>query len=753
MSTFEFFFKYKPIIYQKGHLAFQLLGSRWLFLFFILAAAAGAYFAYKNVSRDKYSIGLVALRAVTFSLLAFIFLRPVLNISSVLPQESYMAVVVDNSESMKIKDDGQVARSEQLQKQFETTNFFKRLGEKFKIRMYRFDATAERIDNPTQMNFAGKRTRLESATDLLQQELGTVPLSGVVLITDGGDNASKQWTESLSKLESRKIPFYTVGVGSETVIRDAEVVKVSAPRATLKESTAVVDVSYRNHGFAGRKATLYVRENGVLLKTEQVTLPRDGEIGETTLDLPVKNEGTRLFSFTLETPEDRIPENNTLNALVEIKNDHPQILYIEGEPRWEFRYIRRALQDDPNIRLVTLLRSSQNKFYRQGLDKEETLAEGFPKKKEDLFAYKGLIFGSIESTFFSQDQLKMVVDFVSNRGGGFLMLGGRNSYSGGHYENSPIADILPVQLPAGDRNPVIGRVKLAVTDYGRTHPLMKLAADANGGNVVKDWSDLPPLNDYNKTLDAKIGGIVLARGQSEQKGGPDPILLAYQRYGRGRSMALTTGSTWHWQMGMDAKDQTHEMFWKQTLRWLVSTSPDPVMISSDKDTYLPGEAVRLSADISNKNFERMNNAKVVAKVTSPDGLTQTIPLDFNGTAEGTYQAELNETAAGVYQVDVEAAQGSENLGTNHTSFQVQDRPVEFYNPAVDTHLLQSVASSTGGKYYPLSKLGDVPDDAQYVEGISSIVEQKELWDVPFLFMLLCMSLGGEWFWRKRKGLA
>jgi uncharacterized membrane protein len=752
MSIFEFFFKYKPIIYQKGHLAFQLLGSRWLFLLFVAAAIVGAYFAYKGVARDKYSVGLVALRAITFTILVFIFLRPVLNISTVLPQESYLAVVIDNSESMKIKDDGKVARSEALQKQFETTNFIKRLNDKFKTRIYRFDSTAERIEHTDQMSFSGKRTRIESATELLQQELGTVPLSGVVLITDGVDNASKQWTESLSKLEARHIPFYTVGVGSENVIRDAEIVKVSAPRSTLKESTAVVDVSYRSHGFAGRKATMYVRENGVLLKTEQVTLPADGEISEKTLDLPVKNEGTRLFSFTLEAADDRIPENNTLDALVEIKNDHPQILYIEGEPRWEFRYIRRALQDDPNIRLVTLLRSSQNKFYRQGLDKEETLAEGFPKKKEELFAYKGLIFGSIESTFFSQEQLKMVVDFVSNRGGGFMMLGGRNSYSAGHYENSPIADILPVQLAAGDRTPVIGPVKMVVTDYGRTHPLMKLAPDV-GGNVVKDWGELPPVNDYNKTLDAKVGGIVLARGQAAQKGGPDPILLAYQRYGRGRTMALTTGSTWHWQMGMDFKDQTHEMFWKQTLRWLVSNSPDPVMITTDKDTYLPGETVRLSADISNKNFERMNNAKVVAKVTNPEGLTETIPLDWNGSAQGTYQAELNATSAGPYQVEVEAAQGSENLGTNHTAFQVQDRPVEFYDPALNTRLLQSVASSTGGKYYPLSRMGEIPEDAQYVEGVSNFIEQKELWDVPVLFMLLCLSLGGEWFWRKRKGLA
>ncbi|HYR84083.1 MAG TPA: glutamine amidotransferase [Terriglobia bacterium] len=751
MSIFEFFFKYKPVIYQKGHLAFQLLGSRWWFVLFILAAGAGAYYAYRNVASDKYSIGLVALRALTFTVLAFIFLRPVLNISTVLPQESYMAVVIDNSESMKIKDDGQVSRGDQLLKQFETTNFFKRLNDKFKVRIYRFDRDAERIERTDRLTFAGKRTRLESATDLLNQELGTVPLSGVVLITDGGDNASKQWTESLSRLESRKIPFYTVGVGSENITHDAEIVKVAAPRETLKESTAVVDVSYRSHGFAGRKATLYVRENGVLLKSEEVTLPGDGQISEKTIDLPVKNEGTRLFSFSLQAPDDRIPENNTLDSLVEIKNDHPQILYIEGEPRWEFKFLRRAIQDDPNIRLVTLLRSSQNKFYRQGIDKEEMLAEGFPKKREELFQYKGLIFGSIESTFFSQDQLKNVVDFVSTRGAGFLMMGGRNSFAGGRYQNSPIADILPVQMATEDRIPIIGRLKLAITDYGRTHPLMKLSPDASAN--IKQWSDLPPLNDFNKTLDAKVGGIVLARGESDQRGSADPILLAYQRYGRGRTMAFASGSSWRWQMEMDHEDMTYELFWKQILRWLVNTSPDPVMITSDKDTYLPGEAVRLSSEISNKSFDRMNNAKVIAKVTNPAGVTESVAMDWNGAQEGTYQSELNVTEPGVYHVDVEAAQGSENLGTNRTAFQVQDRPVEYYDALLNTRLLQSVATATGGRYYPLSKIGDVPDDAVYVEGETSFVEQKELWDVPFLFMLLCMTFAGEWFWRKKRGLA
>jgi len=143
----------------------------------------------------------------------------------------------------------------------------------------------------------------------------------------------------------------------------------------------------------------------------------------------------------------------------------------------------------------------------------------------------------------------------------------------------------------------------------------------------------------------------------------------------------------------------------------------------------------------------------VAKVRKPDGVIETIPLDWNGSGEGSYQAEFNAAAAGVYQVDVEATQGSENLGTNHAAFQIEDRPVEFSNAALDARLLQSIANTTNGRYYPLSKIGDIPEDAQYVDTEVPYIEQKELWDVPFLFMLLCMTFGAEWLWRKKRGLA
>ena len=587
MNIFEFFFKYKPIVYEKGRLAFQLLGSKWWFLPVAALAVAVAFVFYRAITGEKRSPWLIVLRAVTLAVLLFMFLRPVLNISTVLPQDSYLAVVIDNSESMTIKDDGKTSRSEQLQKQLAETSLIKRLSEKFKVRIYRFDKEAERIESLEKLNFSGKSTRIESVTELLHEELGTVPLSGVVLITDGADNGSQKFSESLARLESRKIPFYAVGVGSDQITKDAEILKVSAPREMLKESTAVVSVSFRSHGFKGKKGTLKVRENGgALVASPTVTFAADGEIAEQSVDLPVKNEGNRVFTFSIDVPEDRIAENNALDALITVRNDHPKILYIEGEPRWEFKFLKRAIEDDKNLQLVTMLRESQNKWMTSGVDDDDKkLADGFPKKKEDLYPYKGLIIGSLEAPFFSQVQQDMIVDFVNNRGGGFLMLGGKNSFSGGNYQTSSIADILPVDLTSDKLN-VFQTLKVMLTDIGKTNTLTKLAPEPAAN--TKAWADLPSLGDFNKSLAAKAGAVVLATGKAES--GENPILLAYQRYGRGRSMAFMSGTSWHWQMEMDHTDLTHEMFWKQVLRWMVNASPDPVMVTSDKDTYLPVRA-------------------------------------------------------------------------------------------------------------------------------------------------------------------
>jgi hypothetical protein len=274
----------------------------------------------------------------------------------------------------------------------------------------------------------------------------------------------------------------------------------------------------------------------------------------------------------------------------------------------------------------------------------------------------------------------------------------------------------------------------------------------SGNEDIVDWDELPPLTEYNRVDEAKVGAIVLATAELESSR-DEPILLAYQRYGRGRSMVFTSSGSWRWQMEMPSEDQTHELFWRQMLRWLVNGSPDPVEARAEDDSYVPGESVRLLADISDASFERMNNADVSGRVIDPDGNSQQVRFEWTGLQDGTYQAEMTGSVPGIYTLEVDANYADESIGTYESTFQVRDRPVEFYNAALDRRFLESVAEQSGGRYYPLSDIGSLAEDAVYFEGESSVIEQRDLWDLPILFILLTMTLGGEWFWRKAKGLA
>jgi hypothetical protein len=177
------------------------------------------------------------------------------------------------------------------------------------------------------------------------------------------------------------------------------------------------------------------------------------------------------------------------------------------------------------------------------------------------------------------------------------------------------------------------------------------------------------------------------------------------------------------------------------------------MTRAERDTYVPGETVRLLADVSDSAFERMNNADVTARVIDPDGNTQIVRFEWTGLEDGTYQAIVSGSVPGIYTIETEALYGNETIGVDESTFQVRDKPVEFYNAGLDRSFLRSLADQSGGRYYDLDEIGDLPEDAVYTEGESSVVEQRELWDVPLLFMLLTLTLGGEWFWRKKKGFA
>ncbi len=762
-AVFEFLFKYRPFLFEKGTLAFRPYWSWYVTLVLALGAAAVSYLLYRRAAGllpPAVRLALATLRTLGFLVLLVIFLQPVLILHSVIPQKSFLAVAYDVSKSMEVHDGAEGQSRLDIEKYLlrpAGNPLLDQLGRKFVMRFFRFSGSAERAGGFEDQPRHGNITDLERTLGQIVGELGTAPISGIVLITDGADNHSSNLPAEAAQLRARNIPVYPVGIGSPDFSRDVEVLRTTVPRKVLKDTMIEADVSVRATGYSGRRAKLLVMDRTRTLQSQEIQLGSDGEVKTYKVNFSSDTAGPKEFTFRVEPlPDEIIVENNDQTVLIRVEDDQPQILYTEGEPRWIYAFLRRATLEDKNLRLVTLLRQADGKFLRQGIDSAATLERGFPTDKAELFRYKALILGSVEASFFTFDQLRMISDFVSQRGGGFLMMGGKNAFAQGGYINTPLEDLLPVSLRTGAGNAGKGEFldlefKARLTSYGAEHPVTRLSASEAENR--KRWEAAPALVGLNPTTGPKAGATVLAQGTVPDLQGKSPVILAFQRFGRGKSMALTTGSTWRWKMGLDHRDNFHEVFWKQMLRWLVSDVPDPVDVLSEKHSYSLDEPVVIHAEVRDPTFMPLNNAQVTAQVKAPSGETASLQMSWDVDKDGQYTSTFSPHEEGIYEVTAEALQGTKSLGTAKASFRIADSLEEFHNAALNAGLLKRLAAETGGRYYTASDARTLPEDISYVDNGVSRLEEKELWDMPFLFLLLVASVSAEWIFRKRKGLA
>jgi len=758
-SLFAFFFKYKPFLFHKGTLAFESALPPWSLWLLAAGLAAVTLVLYQKRFASSVSlpiwktISLVALRSLLFSLLAILLFRPVLHVSTVLPRENIAAILVDDSKSMSIQDLGQQSRLDALKQALDPKRgtLLADVERRFQTRLFRFSRNIRRLNSLEELRPQGTGTSLEDSLESVLREFGPAPLASVVLLTDGADNASKNLKSVLSQYQLRKITVNVVAVGQTNLGKDIEVAQVSSPEKVLPDSIVTAVVSLRNAGYSGQKAVVEVREAGKLVHSIGVTLGGKDEVQQVELNLAPKGKGLKPYTVSVASqPGEMITLNNSQELLLNVEDSKPRILYLEGTPRWEFKFIREALQPDKNLQLLSLLRTSGNKFYRQGIENEDNLATGFPSSKEELFQYKGLMIGSIEASFFTAEQFKIIGDFVSERGGGLMMLGGRRSFDAGSYGNTPLADLLPVNLgqkPAGSSF-VLAPVKFKLSSYGKSHLVTRLAVDERENE--RRWNRLPQIGEFNWVTSAKPGAAVLASGDGSYN---SAILLATHRYGRGRVMAFMAASSWRWQMEMPHEDDSHEIFWRQALRWLVSSSPDPVSLELDRSVYQQEDVVAFRVEVNDPSFNRLNNAEVVASVTSPAGKTTDVPLKWIARKDGIYVGEWRPPEKGTYQVEVKATGQGKDIGRAEQFFLVGESNAEFYNAAQNKSLLSRIATETGGKYYTLDELKDLPEEMTYIEHPGSVPQTLPLWDMPILLFLLCFLLIAEWALRTRQGMA
>ena len=266
------------------------------------------------------------------------------------------------------------------------------------------------------------------------------------------------------------------------------------------------------------------------------------------------------------------------------------------------------------------------------------------------------------------------------------------------------------------------------------------------------WGEMPPLTDWNLVRDLKAGTTVLA---TVNQAGREIPLLAIQRFGRGQSAAFLTSSSWRWQMLRDSEDLTHETFWRQTLRWLISLAKDPVYVETDREAYAKNETVRVRAEVNDPSFNRINDATVEATVAGPDGRQTTFPLNWSASEDGVYEGEWTADVDGRSEITVTASrpgpEEAEGYGTAKTSFLVATGAREFFNASQRKDFLQRLAEDTGGRYYSLDNVTYLPEEIVYTQKQSSMVEVLDLWDMPVNFLLLLALLLGEWGLRKRYG--
>ena len=756
---------------EEGTFSFALGISPWLFGLAVLAIFIGVWLTYLKTTRPispPWKAFFVVTRGSVLVLLLFCLLRPVITTIQTSPQETYLGILIDDSQSMSIADlPGGQSRRDGVKEVLFDGGLVEELSDSFQIRTFRFDKGTQRIAGAGDLLQAGTASSIDQALNYVNDQLSGLRLGGLLLVSDGADNSgAADPVVTAQDFGARQVPIFTIGVGKESIPEDIGIVDVSSVETVLEGSVFTVQAGIIHQGFEGQEVEISVRDGEEVVASEIVTLG----VSEVTrrYELEITPERPELIVYDLQVelqPGEIIEENNSYSFLVDNSEKSAlDVLYVEGHPRNEYKFIRRALEGDESIRLATYLQTGPEKYYRQGIESSTELSSGFPSTKEELYRYEAIILGDIEENFFNADELQMIEDFVAERGGGFLMSGMVDE----EFIGTPIADILPLtlieesflpgHLRGGTRrgdHPTGELFYPRLTNNGEFSPILRLSGeDSENGNL---WRQLPELQGVFVTGRIKPGATVLMEHPVLQYQNQLLPIIAQQRYGSGRSMSVNTASTWRWQMMLPSDDQSHETLWRQVLRWLAVSSPERINIDFDREYYNVGDEVNVTVVALNDQYEPDNDATLWMQTETPGEQITDTPMEWDIEEEGVYRANFTVEEEGVFNllVDVASAAADAELESSEkrAAFVVTPSLREFNNAGMDAGLLGRISQESGGSYFELSDVDGLADRVEFTPNAYSREVEIDLWDKPWLLALLISLLCIDWATRRLKGLS
>jgi uncharacterized membrane protein len=763
---FEFFFKYPRSVYARGQ--FALLGAwpKWLLVLLIIAAAAGlAVLIRSRLAQAAPAIQswrawvIWGLQALLAALILVLLWQPSITVAELKPQQNIIAVLVDDSRSMGISEDGSTRQAQAVKALQDGA--LANLNKSFQTRLYRVDAAPARIDNLKDLQTAATSTRIGDSLKQLSEETSDLPIGAVVLLSDGADNTGGVSADAISALRARHIPVHTVGFGREHAQHDVELDDaVIAPRA-LADSRLAAKITLHQRGYANAKINLTVRDVSTgqpkILASRPVTLGPEGNLQTETIMFDIGGAGAKTLQIAA-TPltGEESTANNTLTRAVTVSAEPRRILYVEGEPRWEYKFIRQAEEDDRMVQIASMVRTSENKVYRQGISDPKELDAGFPTKPEDLFTYQGLIIGSVEAGYFNPAQQELIREFVDRRGGGLLLLGGQFALADGGWNASNLTDLLPTSLPTQtgtfhrEADPRNGTTHAsAELEAAGVDSIITRIVDDPAANAAK-WKTLPYLMDYEDPGNPKPGADVLADTVTPE--GRKVPLLVTEHYGHGRTAIMATGGSWRWQMSSPLGDTAHDRFWQQLLRWIVSDTPGHVAVTVPAQMLLDNGSIAFTADVRDPQYNPAPDAKVEAHILGPSGVTALVEMSPVPDNPGQFQAAWSAPRPGSYLTEVTAQRAGKELGRDVLTFQRMDGVAENFHTDQNRELLEHLATQTGGQYWKPADLNKLAAAIPFSEAGITNRETRDLWNLPVIFFVLLALRASEWWLRRKWGI-
>jgi len=760
------------------------------------------------VAKSARSHALLALRATALGILVLISLNPtrVEHVKHTGPAPTAL-FLLDESRSMSL--DSPTTRSQAAQRIIRNAEDLVPAERRPAIQKYGFGRDLSAISEREK----GRRpeadqTRLAWALEQLPARFGDGLPFAVFVFSDGRSTEPEAQGATARAYRELGVPIHVVPLGDERISGDVAVQDIDAPREARPGTRVPVRVTLRSHGYDGERTELRIRHEtgrqGDVLATLPITLTGGEQAHELLIDT---DQAKGLLAVEVQAlPHEAIAANNVVPFQINARRTKLRVIYMEGSPLPEYRYIHEALEEDPNITCISMavdnMHARNPRLYRF-----RDHGRGYPTTREELLSYDVVICSDISRGAFSREQLEWTVELVSKRGGGFVMIGGNASFGSGGWDQTVWDGLIPVDMSGhggGDSEFSVSSFKVNIPPEAIDHPIWRIVDDPErnreilarlpmfGGSNLIDR--LKPAATLLGTADRplsradvermKLAGrpIPPQRPRPNRPGGSPaapafPVIFACQTFGRGRTFAMSTDSTWAWgtefERSWGEEDNRYfRKFWRNVVYWLTENSDGAnrrLRAETDKVFYRPGQPIDVTVRAYDDKLAETDLYRVVARLRGP---TEDASQPFDETAthlvpqlgDPAYRGKLTTPQASEILanagstvhplvLDVAVFDGDQVAAQSSIDLQVVDDPAEFQDPRPDHSRLKELAQATAGRVIQTpaelaTLLAGHPDAS-----VTEVVTRSPLWDNPLLWLLLLGLLSSEWILRRLRGLA